>query len=342
MNLLKLFVIYFFVCFIFTTSLLSQSFFFQPYKEEGYFQGWNYSFINSDFQIFITALVSNLGPGSLHNGVAISIQSLKTGNYFKTKNFKAKDFFALEDNFYIKIQENEFSKVGESFEIKVSLEDIKITLKYENLFLGVPISKGKHTIKKNYFVQADIPFSYSRANGVFEFKGNTYILEGLGGMEHLLTNYEVYKFSKSWEMLRSISKNQTRFFTGGFSAKEKDNDYRMIAIQDKNGKLIFFNKILSSEILLEKKESFSGYILPYKERLFVNKDCAFLVEYLHNVGKINVLESVSIVLRSLIRFFFVNPYILNFSVKVISECPSQFPTSIEWNGIKSDYLLNPK
>lgn len=325
-------------------SLDSSNYFFKPHKEEGYFQGWNYSFTNSEFQIFITALVSNLGPGSFNNGVVISIQSDKTGFYFQTKEFKAKDFSASQESFFIQIKDSEFSKVGESFKVKLHLEDVKLNLKYENLSQGVPLSKGKYIVEKSYFVQADIPFSYSKASGVLEFKGNIYPLEGTGGMEHLLTNYEVYKFSKKWEMLRSFSKDKTRFFTGGFHAKEKNKDYRMIAIQDKNGKLIFFDKVLSSEILLEKKDSFSNYILPYKEKLYVNseKECIFVVEYLHNVGKVNILENVSVLLRALIRLFFANPYILNFSVKVVSECPSHFPIPVEWNGIKSDYLINPK
>lgn len=324
--------------------LKPSDYYFQPYKEEGYFQGWNYSFLNSEFQIFVTALISNLGPNSFNNGVSISIESPKTGSYFKTKEYGEKDLVALQDRYYIKLLNNEFMQTGNSFEIKVYADEVKLYLKYENLFSGMPLSKGNYTIEKNYFVRADIPFSYSKATGYLDFKGNVYTLEGVGGLEHLLTNYEVYKFSKRWEMLRSISKNRVRFFTGGFHSKEEGGNYRMIAIQDKSGKLIFFDKVLSSEILLEKKESFSGYLLPYKERLYTNesKDCSFLIEYSHNAGRINVLENISTILRIFIRLFFANPYILNFHVKVSSDCPSKFPVAIEWIGVKSDYLVNPK
>lgn len=65
---------------------------YQPHSEEGYLQGWNFFFRNSEYNIIVTFLVSNLGPNDLNNGVSIAIESKKTGSIFITKEFGRKDF----------------------------------------------------------------------------------------------------------------------------------------------------------------------------------------------------------------------------------------------------------
>jgi hypothetical protein len=319
-------------------------FVFQPHSQEGYFQGWNYSFVNSEYQIFVTALVSNLGPNSLNNGVSISIESAKTGSFFVTKEFGEKDLQADKKKFGIKIYNNSFEKQDNAYTISVHTEELKLLLKYEKPFLGMTLSGEKYFLSDGHFVRADIPFSYTLTQGYLDWKGEVIPLKGLGGMEHLLTNYEVYKFSKRWEMLRSISSDGFRFFTGGFHGKQEDSYFRKVAIQDKKGNIIFSKRILKSETIQSQKEPFSGYILPYKEKVYTSSDdsCGFVIEYKTSAGRIKVLENISQILRFFVRLFFANPYIVNFHVKISSECNDFFPTPKIWTGIKSDYLINSK
>ena len=58
-------------------KVVIQDYLFKPYEEEGYFQGWNYLFYNNQYNIFITSLFSNMGPGDKNHGIALSIK-LKT------------------------------------------------------------------------------------------------------------------------------------------------------------------------------------------------------------------------------------------------------------------------
>ncbi len=341
--------IFFFFCHVNLFSNPSQltkesDYIFQPYTEEGYFQGWNYSFLNSEYQIFVTALVSNLGPNSLNNGISLSIESKKTGSFFVTKEFGQKDLKADLSRYYLKLYNNEFEKVGNNFIIKIYTDEVNLFFKYENIFEGVNLSRDKKFIYKNFFVKADVPFSYSKVTGYIEWKKEIISLTGVGGMEHLLTNYEVYKFSRRWEMLRSISNDGTRLFLGGYHGKEENDFYRRISIQDKTKKILLDETVSRSNFELIKKEPFSGYFLPYREKIFISEDesCSFTVEYLTNAGRINVLENISQLLRFFVRLFFANPYIVNFHVKVTSDCPSIFAQPKEWTGIKSDYLINPK
>lgn len=346
---MKLFLFLFFLPFSFfyanPVKLASESeYVFQPFTEEGYFQGWNYSFSNSEYQIFITGLVSNLGPNSLNNGVSISIESKKTGSFFLTKEYSQKDLKGNLDKYYIKLYNNEFEKIGNNFEIRINLEEIKLHLKYENVFPGMNLSRGKKTIMEGRFVRADIPFSYSKASGYMEWKNERIELSGIGGMEHLLTNHEVYKFSKRWEILRSISGDGVRFFTGGYHGKNDSEFFRRISIQDRSGKIIFDETVQKANPSSVQKEPFSGYFLPFKEQIYTSEDdsCSFLIEYKSGAGKINVLENISQILKFFVRLFFANPFIINFHVKVTADCPAHFPKGKEWTGIKSDYLINPK
>ena len=46
---------------------------YQPTDEEGYMQAWNVNFRGNGMLIYITFVISNLGPKSLNNGVSILI-----------------------------------------------------------------------------------------------------------------------------------------------------------------------------------------------------------------------------------------------------------------------------
>ena len=61
---------------------------YQPHSEEGYLQGWNFFFRNSEFNIIATYLVSNLGPNDLNNGVSIAIESKKRLELLYTDQYK--------------------------------------------------------------------------------------------------------------------------------------------------------------------------------------------------------------------------------------------------------------
>jgi hypothetical protein len=318
---------------------------FQPHKEEGYFQGWNYSFQNKDYIILATFLVSNLGPNDLNNGISLSIKSARTGNYFITKEFGDKTLVATKGNFDIKIYANSMTYSSGVYEIKIFTEDVKLELRYKPLFPGITLSGGKFIVKDpDKFVRADIGFAWAESTGYIDYKGEVIPLEGKGGMEHLITNYEVYKYSTQWEIIRTKSPEGNMLFSGGFYGNKnmKIPFFRTVAVQSPIGEILYSSRILSSEPEGIFKEPYSGYNLASKEKIFMDdsKACSAEIVRVENINKINLISNVSAVLRFFINLFFANPYQVNYFASITPNC-QEFPSG-NYLGIHSQFLINHK
>ena len=326
-------------------KIVLQDYLYKPYDEEGYFQGWNYLFFNNEFHIFITSLISNMGPGDKNHGIALSIKSKKTGEIFVTKEFSVRSLQASRINYNIKNDVNSFEYDG-NYELRVYADDIKINLVYKNVKPGFTLSGERYFIEKGKFVRADVPFYYSEAEGYIDFKGDVMYLKGRGGMEHLLTNYEVYKYSTRWEILRAFSKDGYTLYLGGFHGKTKkpDDYFKTFVLLDKKNTIIYSGQISKEETLQQQKDKFSGYTLPSVQKIFLNSDgsCSLQIESGESLGKINVLSSISAILRFFVNLFFANPYILAFSSNITMNCPGILPNIVEFEGIHNQYLINPK
>lgn len=319
---------------------------YQPHSEEGYLQGWNFFFRNSEFNIIATYLVSNLGPNDLNNGVSIAIESKKTGSIFITKEFGRKDL-SVDNGINLKMYNNTLKYENGVYEVSQFYDNMKLFLKFESDNLGATLSGGKHFVKgQEKFVRADIPFSFVRTTGYIDYKGEIIELEGVGGLEHLITNYEVYKYSSKWEILRAVNKEGMKLYTGGFHGIKKSNEdfFRTLVIQNQRGEVLLSGMITKTEIISDELDKFSGYILPVKEKIYVGDNGCFVQsDRLYSVGKINILSNISAVLRFFIKLFFANPYQVNYSTRLTVNCPDFFklmPT--DFNGIHSYYLINPK
>lgn len=319
---------------------------YQPHSEEGYLQGWNFFFRNSEFNIIATYLVSNLGPNDLNNGVSIAIESKKTGPIFITKEFGRKDL-SVDNGINLKMYNNTLKYENGVYEVSQFYDNMKLFLKFESDNLGATLSGGKHFVKgQEKFVRADIPFSFVRTTGYIDYKGEIIELEGVGGLEHLITNYEVYKYSSKWEILRAVNKEGMKLYTGGFHGIKKSNEdfFRTLVIQNQRGEVLLSGMITKTEIISDELDKFSGYILPVKEKIYVGDNGCFVQsDRLYSVGKINILSNISAVLRFFIKLFFANPYQVNYSTRLTVNCPDFFklmPT--DFNGIHSYYLINPK
>ncbi|MDX1960771.1 MAG: hypothetical protein SFU98_19520 [Leptospiraceae bacterium] len=316
---------------------------FTPFKQEGYFQGWNYSFHNSEYTIFVTSLISNMAPNDLNHGIAVSIESKKTGSYFITKEYGEKDLVANRSVYYVKNFNHIFEEKENEFLIQVNAEEVKLNLSFKPKLTGPNLSGGRYKIEGENFVQADIPFSFADAEGYLELKGEKIILKGQGSMEHLLTNYEVYNFSTRWEMFRAISKEGNKVFTGGYLGKN-GAFFRTISIQDKNGKILLGNRILKTVLEKTIKDSFSGYELPVVEKIFLDNEmkCSATITNSYPNGRINVLANISVVLRYFINLFIAKPFIINYSSSIELDCAKYFKNKMIFQGFNSYYLINPK
>ncbi|AKH78608.1 hypothetical protein [Leptospira interrogans] len=321
---------------------------FQPYTQEGYFQAWNYSYRDDKIFIYATFLISNLGPGTKNCGISLVIHTLGEGTKFVTKEFSVKELSAEKGKFDLKIENNRMSLNSEGIEIQQDVENIKLFLSFKSdLKQGVSLSGGKHTVKDpSGFVQADMAFSFQSVWGYLIQDGKKKELLGTGGLEHLLTNYEVYKYSKRWELFRSINSKEFRFYTGGFLGNDSfpGGYFRTAALLNPEGKTILSGRIIKFEVLETAKEPFSGYDLPLKEKFYFEDDCSAEIIRKQSVGSIYVLSNISSVLRFFIRLFFAKPYQIYSLADLNVQCSNKnlSSDSLEtFSGILSYYLINP-
>ncbi|MCC5813658.1 MAG: hypothetical protein JJT78_02805 [Leptospira sp.] len=317
--------------------------YFNPESREGYFQGWNFYFKNNDTTIFVTFLVSNLGPGSLNNGISLYINHPKTGKYYRTKEYADFDLEATAKKFGQRSGENRMSQDGSKYMIEMKLEDLELDMKWDAKNKNIiPISGGNYPLKKwKGFLRADIGFASSPAIGELRFKGEKFTLVGDGGMEHLNTNVEVYKFSNSWEILRAIAPDKSSIYFGGFNSS-KYEPFKRIILTDPAQNIILEDDVATTKAIKSVKNSFSGYTLPVIQELTLkkNKECKITIEDNKNLGEISILSNISAVLKFFIRLFFAKPYQIHFQSKVTMNCGEK---KWEFNkGLHSYYLINPE
>ncbi len=325
-------------------KVTNSDFVFDDYPNEGYFQGWNFYFFNKDYHIFATFLVSNLGPNDLNHGVSLVLQSRKTGTKFYTREFGAKTLQAKKGIFGQRSYDSFMQMVDGLYEIYINTGEAKLHLKFKTRPEGVALSGGKFFVKSpDKFVRADIPFAFSEAFGTLSFQKEEIKLTGVGGMEHLNTNYEVYKYSKRWEILRSKSDNGHLVFTGGFIGNDTfpGGFFKTVAVVAPSGEILLSGKVKRTEIVSSALEPFSDYTLPVVEKIYLSDDssCFVTSERKGTLGKIYVIANVSPVLRFFVRLFFAKPYQIHFATNVKVHCAEKIPY-FEAAGIHSYYLIN--
>lgn len=324
-----------------TKNLSAEDFKTQHYPEEGYLQGWNFTFRNEKYNLFATFLVSNFGPGSLNNGISLLLKTKDQPVFYSTREFDAEEYEFKKGQFYQRSGENWMEYKNGIYSFYMNYGDWEIKLDYKPRRGNVPISKGKFPLmEKGKFVQADIPFSYSTVTGTIRYKDVTEEVKGVGGLEHILTNEAVYQFSKKWELVRSQTKDNYRIFTGGFIGNSNfpGEFFRRVAVINPSGNLILEGTVERVEVLEWEKEPTSGYTIPKSEILyFQNETCKLNVKRTRPIATMSALENISSFLRFFIQLFFAKPYQIHWYAELKLECPEY---SGEAKGYHSNYLIN--
>ncbi|TGK06957.1 hypothetical protein EHO59_02220 [Leptospira semungkisensis] len=326
---------------------------FHFHPQEGYFQAWNYSFTDEQTWIFATYIISNLGPGTKNCGVSLVVYDKENGTRFFTKEFSKDELKTEAGRTELEIYNNSVSKGEQGPEIKMDTDSAQLFLSYKTGWSkAVSLSGGKISLPvTDRFVQADMAFSFVPVQGYLVLNGNKIELNGKGGMEHLLTNYEVYKYSRRWELYRSQNSAGEKLYTGGFIGNDSfpGGEVRTVSTMDAAGKILFSAKVLSSEVLEMETEPFSNYELPIKERFHLDSQnsCSLTLTRKQTVGQISVLSNISAVLRFFVRLFFTRPYQLYYisdarlDCKQAPEGSGTLPKDPNFKGIFSYYLINP-
>ncbi len=315
----------------------------QHFPEEGYFQGWNFSFQNETYRIFATFLVSNFGPGSKNNGISMILKNKDEPTFYTTREFDSDDYVFKKDKFFQQSGENWMDFKDGKYYIHMVFPEYSLDFEYTpNQAGGVALSGGKYPIgDPSRFVQADIPLSFATVRGAIYRNGVQTDVQGIGGIEHMMTNYEIYNYSKKWEIVRGITKDGVRVFTGGFIGNEKipGGFFRKVAILSKSGDLLLEGTVKKTVIEEIEKEKISGFQLPKREKLYFGEteDCFLEVRRGSLIAGMSALENISSVLRFFIGLFFAKPYQIHNEVELAVECPIW---SGKAKGFHSYYLIN--
>jgi hypothetical protein len=314
---------------------------FNPYKDEGYLQAWNFYFKSEENTIFVSSLISNLGPGSLNNGIAISIQSKQIGSKFYIKEYRSSYLKSSKTEFKIIQSKSQFVGDKNSFSIKIEIPEIQMNLEFNNLKNGFKLSGGNYPLDSKRFIRADVVFFSEKAKATIDLNGNKFEWNGTGSMEHLLTNKEIYHYSKHFELLRSNENDGKKIYLGGYTSSKNDQlDFKTYVVLDKLGNFIKSGKVIQTEIISNEIDTSSGHSIPNKIKYFLDeKNCYITVSKNAILAKMNILQSVSMFIRVIVKMFFGNPYFFYIDVEMELECNEIHLDKKKFEGILSIYRL---
>lgn len=294
---------------------------FQPTDEEGYMQAWNVNFRGNGMLIYITFVISNLGPKSLNNGVSVLV--VKDGKVrVWTKEYDYQSLEAQKGRFGHKSYMNWLRFENGKYYIEIDQGDkstpvIKLQITPHGPGLG--LSDGKINLSGGGFIRFDVPVVSSSASGHMILDEEWIDLKGIGGMEYLHGNRPVHNFAKRFHLIRSYHQGNG-FFVGGFFGTEDSPYKRLIhAKVIQGGKILDHGKVKDVENIKESYNGFSGYTIP-ELTLYRMDQCAVLESRNYYSGGYYVLGNISVLLRTVLRVFFAKPYVLHYNTTVKAWC----------------------
>lgn len=318
---------------------------FAPAPDEGYIQAWNAEFRGQGAYLYVTFVISNTGPGTWNNGV--SILALKDGkNRVWTAEYSIRSLKAVPGQFGHK---SGLSHIGynEKGHLVVHAvvpgggasppESISIDLVIEPASPGVRISGGPLQPAPGSFLRADIPVTSGRATAVVKIgSGREQTLQGVGGLEAIHSNHSPHSYAKRFLLIRTFTADRG-IFVGGYFGRSEEEFLLRYAIMEK-GKITASGAVKRVETAVSEKDNFSGYVIPKSVRYVLENDCQITENRAYFTGGFDVLNSVSAVLRWILRVFFARPYVMHYSANLLYTCGAQ-NTPAEAQA--SYYLINP-
>lgn len=319
--------------------IYAPDFSFQPLPDSSYMQGWNINFVSEELCMYITFVVTNLGPGNNKNGIALII-------YHKGENRIIMD--ERSENQLLAQPGKSSITIGNKHKMIID-KDKKIIYAYItkngvtaeiNFKMNHPasLSGGKIQLSaKNKFIQTDVPSSSSPATAVLTINENTYSYKGTGFSEHILLNEFPQKYTehlmvaRSYHSLKSIT-------IGGFKSKNKDFSHVYSFTQHgiehapSSGS---FQKMLDT--IKQNEPALPGLLIPKIIQLVDLKNgCSAVILSREFSGGIDVFGQVSSLLRWLLSVFFKRPFIANYKGNIRFGCNGKFS---EFDAVISHYTF---
>lgn len=319
---------------------------FQPQGNyDSYIQAWNFTHFQPNLRLYITFIISNLGPGDLNNGVSILI--FRNGKSKAiTAEYSSRSLSASAGKVGVKSGHNYFSTCGpRCFDLAIKLDTVHVKLKITKVEYGYRMSHRELNISSdsNEFVSAYIPINSAHTTGVLDYDGNHIELSGTTGMEFLLTNRSPHKYARSITLIRSYKKDGISL--GFIDATDSGLKKPGRVVVRRKGRIFYEDYISRREVISTLKDRVSGIALPALAYYYgLQKECRIKEKKHTFQGGYFVLNNVSTVLRWLLKTFFAKPYILYYASDLSLECKDSagnYQTKIKFkNQQSSSYIIN--
>ena len=309
---------------------------FRPLPDrDGYTQAYSINFRGNGFRIYAVFLISNIGPKSLNNGVAVLIYRNGENRVF-TSEQDYRTFQAVPGTLNYKSGPHRLTleapggakPLGPQGRLTLSVQSPQFQLELElsEFQRGLRLSGGRVPVTDDPrdFVRADVPIAFARARGKMFFAGENYELDGVGGMDFIYTNLSLHKYAKSFSQSRSYDPRSGIYVGVIRGANGFPGEYQARFAWLKSGQVERAGVIDKMEVLRTQVDPLSGYTVPVEVRYHAptdrGEDCQLTEKVTRSAGGYSVLGSISSFLQFILRVFFARPYILHYDTEIVFAC----------------------
>ncbi len=317
---------------------------FQPVDGDGYIQAWNINVRSAKVFVYVTMIISNVGPGDLNNGVSVLVVKQGASRIW-TSEYSGRSLRATPGKFghrsgLTTIAQDEKGRLvlhtenpgGGASPPEALTMDLVLTPADQ----GLRISGGLLEPQKGALLRADIPIIASAAEGHITIGGVREDFSGVAGMEAIWTNQSPHTYAKQFLLVRSFS-TAPGIFLGGFYGLDEQTFLMRYAVLEK-GKIKAGGAVKSTLIQESQQDPFSGYAIPSLVTYTLDNGCTITEQRKFFAGGFDVLGSISAVLRWILRAFFARPYVMHFSAQMTYSCAGAKDIAAEAQA--SYYLIN--
>lgn len=284
---------------------------FQPLKDDGYVQIWNINFSGRGYHIDLIYMISNVGPGTLNNGISMLVYS----------GGQSRSFTREHTDESLRVVVGQFGMSNRSGELKMNAGRVEARAEFDQANVQLEIQPGSSgmlmpdwKLRGAEFFRIGLPILRSPAQLTLRMDGQTVELTGVASMDSIIANTLPHEYAKRLYLFRGPS---GQFQMTGYLDKEKS--YKL-KIYYGNGANRREDRIVGLKAEEEEIEPFSGYVLARVWTIQGESGCSYEVRRGEFRGGMYILQSVSPFLRWILRTFFARPYILNFESTLSVQC----------------------
>lgn len=284
---------------------------FQPLKDDGYVQIWNINFSGKGYHIDLIYMISNVGPGTLNNGISMLVYS----------GGQSRSFTREHTDESLRVVVGQFGMSNRSGELKMNAGRVEARAEFDQANVQLEIQPGSSgmlmpdwKLRGAEFFRIGLPILRSPARLTLQMDGQTVELTGVASMDSIIANTLPHEYAKRLYLFRGPS---GQFQMTGYLDKEKSYKLKLYY---GNGVDRREDRIVSLTSEAEETEPFSGYVLARVWKIKGESGCSYEIRRGEFRGGMYILQSVSPFLRWILRTFFAKPFILNYESTLNVQC----------------------